>query len=285
MNHDLLTADVSEIKSAMYHTVTTASYGNNIYDDGLAAKTGLIRSESLIQRIHEVTKLSLHTELTRRGLTHHIHPPIGKKSPELNVWGFLKKKKQDIVTIIGDQEARPEHIREGPMAGQQDELGRDATSRSIVIGVRSQLSSVAKNFDTLMERNFAETINLRFRHPHLVMGEVYMLAVKDYNEQAMKQNEIEWKDDYNNIERFISIFSWMSGRENPDDVMEYYKYERCLLLLVDFSLDPPKIYESIDQLRRDGVVSPGFMQDFSQLSPEEFTRDLVDSYTRRHTSQ
>lgn len=282
MNHDLLTSAVAEVKNMMCETVTTASYGNRSYASGLEAKTGLIRSEALIQRIHEVTKRSLQSELTHHSIPFQIHPPLGQKSPELNVWGFLKKKKQDIVVMIGDVESHPEKITEGPLTGQQDELGLYATSRSIVIGVRSQLSSVAKNFDTLMERTFAETINLRFRHPQLIMGEVYMLAVRDYDEQAMKQNRIEWKEDYNDVGKFISIFNWMNGRKSYDDVMEFYKYERCALLLVDFSLDPPKIYETTDDLRQDGVVRPGFGQDFSQLSPYGFSRDLINAYIQRH---
>ena len=282
MNHDLLTAAITEIKDAMYHAITTASYGDRQYPSGLEAKTGLIRSESLIQRIHEVAKQGIHTELVHRNLSHRIHPPLGKKSPELNVWGFLKKKKQDLVITVGDIEHSPELIQEGPMTGYQDELGRHATSRSIVVGVRSQLSSVGKNFDTLMERTFAETVNLRFRHPSLVMGEVYMLAVKDYDEQAMKQNIVAWKDGYNGVEKFISIFNWMNGRENHENPREFYKYERCLLLLVDFSLDPPKIYETIEDLRQNGIVSHEFTEDFARLSPVNFSKDLVNAYLRRY---
>ena len=285
MNHDLLIAAVTEIKDAMYHAITTASYGNRQYDSGLEAKTGLIRSESLIQRIHEVTKQSLHSELVHRNVPHRLHPPLGEKSPELNVWGFLKKKKQDVVITVGDAEPSPELIREGPLTGDQDELGRYATSRSIVVGVRSQLSSVAKNFDTLMERTFAETINLRFRHPSLVMGEVYMLAVKDYDEQAMKQNVVAWKDSYNDVERFISIFNWMNGRENHKNPREFYKYERCLLLLVDFSLDPPKIYDTIDDLLQNEIVSHEFTGDFARLSPVNFSQDLVNAYLQRYPAQ
>ena len=166
-----------------------------------------------------------------------------------------------------------------------DELGRRATSRSIVIGVRSQLSSIAKNFDTLMERTFAETINLRFRHPRLVMGEVYLLAVKDYDEQLMKENQVGWRGEYTDVEKFISIFNSMSGRDDFQDMNNFYKYERCLLLLVDFSLDPPKIYETIEELRIDGIVRNDFRQDFARLSPINFSYDLVEAYLQRHGFQ
>lgn len=282
MNRTLLRTAIAESKEAMSHAITTASYGNRTYDTGLSAKTGLIRSESLIQRIHEVTKQSVHAELNRRNIKHEIHPPLGAKSPELNVWGLLKKKKQDVVILAQGIETEPELIQRGPLTGQIDELGRQATNRSIVIGVRSQLSSIAKNFDTLMERTFAETINLRFRHQRLVMGEVYLLAVKDYDEQLMKENRVGWRNEYTNVERFISIFNSMSGRDDYKDVNDFYKYERCVLLLVDFSLEPPKIYETLDELRADGVVDGNFGQNFSRLSPINFSQDLVNAYMRRH---
>ena len=282
MNRTLLRNAIAEIKEAMRQVITTASYGDRTYDTGLSAKTGLIRSESLIQRIHEVTKQSLHSELNFREIEHEIHPPLGAKSPELTVWGLLKKKKQDIVILAGNMEAEPELIQVGPLAGQMDELGRRVTNQSIVIGVRSQLSSIAKNFDTLMERTFAETINLRFRHPRLVMGEVYLLAVKDYDEQLMKENRVGWKNEYTNVERFISIFNSMSGRDDYEDVNEFYRYERCVLLLVDFSLEPPKVYETLDELRADGIVGANFNQNFYRLSPTNFSQDLVHAYMRRH---
>ena len=288
MNHELLKAAVAEIKQSMHIAITTASYKKRgakraqKYSNGLEAKTALIRSERLIQRIHEVTKKSVKDELNSRGIIHKIHPCLGANSPELNVWGLLKKKRQDVVVLVGDAAPKTEKIQEGPLRGQMDKLGLEATRQSIVIGVRSQLSSIDKNFDTLMERTFAETMNLRFRHPQLVMGEVYLLAVKDYDEQSMKENRVDWQDKYTNVERFISIFNSMNGRDNYQDVKSYYKYERCLLLLVDFSSNPPKIYNTLNELRADRIVSNNFDEDFSRLSPMNFSHDLVEAYFRRH---
>ena len=282
MNKTLLANAISEIKQSMHHAITTASYNGNVRETGLVAKGALINSGTLIQRIHEVTKQSLHSELLGRNIHHETHPPIGRTAPELNIWGFLKKKKQDLVIIIGDGEPVPEEIDEGPLTGQIDGIGRQTTQSSIVISVRSQLSSVDKNFDTLMERTFAETFNLRLRHPRLVMGEVYMLAVKDYDEQLMKENLVGWKENFTNVERFITIFNSLNRRDDVENIREFYKYERCLLLLVDFSADPPKIYETGDQLREDGVVSGDFPGNFSPISPVNFSRDLTDAYLRLH---
>lgn len=283
MDHKLLACAIEEIKRAMHSAITTRHYGQGVKSSGHEAKTALIRSETLIQRIHEVTKVSLHDELTRRNISHVIHPPLQKRSPELNVWGFLKKKKQDVVVIFGDNEPSPERITEGPLAGEMDELGKSTTEHSIVVGVRSQLSSVAKNFDTLMERTFAETVNLRFRHPRLVMGEVYLLAIKDYDDEAMKEDEVVWKEQYNDIKKYISIFNAMNRRCDHEDMNEFYKYERCALLLVDFSREPAKIYKTIEELKKDEIVDSTFAQDYSSLSPLNFSKDLVDAFVKRQS--
>lgn len=283
MNLEALQSAANEIKVAVHNAVTTASYGGNTFNNGLEAKTALIRSVTLIQRIHELAKRSLDVELNTLGVPYEIHPPLGQSGPEMSVWGLLKKKKQDIVVLIGDTPPAREEILEGPLIGGHDELGFAATKSAIVIGVRSQLSSVDKNFDTLMERAFAETMNLRLRHPYLVMGEVYLLAVKDYDEQAMKKNEIAWKSRFTNIERFISIFNGISHRADHENIRESYKYERSALLLVDFSQSPPKIYTTIEELQADGIVSESFTQDYRGLSPCNFSSDLLAKYNERHS--
>lgn len=282
MNISELQVALTEIKAEIHQAVTTASYRKKRCANGLIAKNALICSSTLIQRIHELTKQSLVTELNRREISYEIHPPLGASSPELDVWGLLKKKKQDVVALIGDVPPSPVIIEEGPMAGTTDRLGIDATKNSIVVGVRSQLSSVNKNFDTLMERAFAETMNLRLRHPYLVMGEVYLLAVKDYDDQAMKLNKICWKPEFTNIERFISIFNGMSHRESYKDVRESFKYERSALILADFSQSPPKIYTTKEELQADGIVSEDFQEDYARLSPVRFGADLLNAYSVRH---
>lgn len=279
MNHTLLQTAIEEIKFNLHYSVENAVYKNKTYRNGIEAKTALIRSESLIQRIHETTKISLNQELAKRHLNYTLHPPIGSTSPELDVWGLLKKKKQDIVVLFN--KVRRELISDGALKGQYDELGQRATRNAIVIGVRSQLSSVAKNFDTLMERAFAETLNLRLRHPYLVMGEVYLLAVKEYDEQKMKRNTIQWKDRYTQVEKFISIFNAMSNRTNCENIVDAYKYERSVLLLVDFSTNPSTIYKNIDDLKSDGVVSQRFNENYTNLSPVSFSKDIIDIYIDR----
>ena len=286
MDIELLKEKIQEIKDTIESTVTSANFVNSNGEikqknDGLQARESLIRSGQLIQNIHEVVKISLNESLEKEGFKDFsIHPPIGKSSPEKDVWGFLKKKKQDVVVLF--EKEKEEVIEEGPLKGAKDLLGKNATKYSIVIGIRSQLSSVGKNTDTLMERAFAETFNLRLRHPYLVMGEVYMLIVKEYDEQAMKENRIEFKDKYSKVENYISIFNAMSGRNNYDQILDSYKYENSALLLVDFSREPTKIYTNLEELKEDGIVSQVFSEDFSLLAPQNFVKGLIDAYKVRH---
>jgi len=283
MNIHNLRNSIEDIKNMYETAITTATFGGKEYPNGLEAKTALIRSEQLIQKIHEEVKVSLDNKLKEEGFSgYEIHPPIGQPSPELDVWGFLKKKKQDIVVLFENPVS--EEITEGPLMGKIDKLGKDATEKSIVIGVRSQLSSIDKNFDTLMERAFAEAMNLHFRHPRLVVGEVYMLIVREYDDQAMKQNRVDFKNKYTNVEKFISIFNGISHRECNEctDPHSFYKYEATALLLVDFSQSPVKLYTTIEELKEDGIVSENFNEDYSLISPLGFTDRIIRSYKHRH---
>ncbi|WP_323593110.1 restriction endonuclease [Aliarcobacter butzleri] len=286
MDMNLLEIGIQEIKDEINHTVLTGSFTKSdgeiiIKNNGLEAREALIRSEKLIQKIHEVTKISLNNELINRDFNEfEIHPPISNSSPELDVWGLLKKKKQDVVVLF--QNRQREIINEGPLRNNYDLLGRECTRNSIVVGVRSQLSSIDKNFDTLMERAFAETMNLRLRHPELVMGEVYMIPVREYDERYMKNNQIVFKDKYTNVEKFISIFNGISGRLNHNDIYQSYKYEKSALILVDFSQNPVRIYRNIDELKAEGIVSQNYDEDYNLLAPQNFASGLINSYMERH---
>ena len=295
MDMNLLAKAIEEIKKDIDYAVKHSSFINSYgevqthnskgekFENGLKAREALIRSEKLIQKIHELTKVSLDKELKNKGFSEYeIHPPLGQPSPEKDVWGLLKKKKQDVVILF--KQPSKEKITEGPLKGDYDLLGKEATKNSIVIGVRSQLSSIDKNFDTLMERAFAETMNLRLRHPYLIMGEVYLIPVKEYDEQAMKNNVISFKDKFTNVEKFISIFNGISDRQNHTDILESYKYEKSALILVDFSQSPVKVYTTIQELKEDGIVSQSFDGDYNLIAPQNFTKGLIKKYQIRHNT-
>ena len=250
-------------------------------DNGQRAKEALIRSQKLILKIHEVVKISLKEDLEKGTRKYNIFPPIGESSPELKISGFIKAKQQDIVVLFDGDSPMRELIDDGPLSGSYDTVGKAQSERSIIVGVRSQMSSVAKNFDTLMERAFAETLNLRLRLPGLTMGEVYLLPVKEYDDQAMQNNTIAWKDRPIPVEKFIGTFIGISGR-NSKESGDNYKYERSSLILVDFQKSPPKLFLRLEELKQKGYVGKDFDSDFSQLSPSNFSKDIIEAHQARH---
>ena len=282
MDVSLLQTAVGDIKSDLEGAIRTASYNGQNHGDGQRAKQALIRSQNLIMKIHEVVKESLDQELKKFAKNYTIHPPLNKREPELVVSGLIKSKKQDIVVLVGKDTKKPEVIREGPLAGAINSIGKRRSENAIVIGVRSQLSSIGKNFDTLMERAFAETLNLRLRLPKLVMGEVYLLPVVEYDDQAMKQNRIAWKRRRVPIEKFINTFLGITDRTIGNDDRENYKYDRSALILVDIKQSPPRIFLTLEELKDSGYISKDFEANFDLLSPKNFAADIIYSHRQRH---
>jgi len=103
--------------------------------------TSLIRSKSLISLLHQYVI----EELKKR-----VEPSW--VVTDKKVYGFPKTKEQDIIV---QPLQNGTNVSVGPI---------------MAVNVRSQLSSIDKNYDTLFERIFAEALNLHNRFPYLVLG-------------------------------------------------------------------------------------------------------------------
>lgn len=251
--------------------------------NGLKEKTSIIRSSRLINLIHESVK----QELILQGIKKdYLHPPQGKSSPELKIAGFLKRKKQDVCVTPNSREILkvPRRIDWGPFKYKrlQDELGEEYTEKTLVINVRSQLSSLAKNRDTLFERTFAEALNLHMQYPKMVLGEVYLIPLYEYDEKAMENEEpgsrIRFKDNPVKIEDYLSFFHEINHRSSDTD--ELHKYERCALLIVDFRQKHPVLYTK-EKLVAEGFLDETFSRELSALSFDSFAKDILQVYDKR----
>ena len=118
---------VCEMRSALEQAITSASYRGKRFENGVEAKQALIRSQTLILRIHEVVKTDLVDQIGATRL-HSIYPPLWKAKPELKISGFLKAKDQDVGMLFDGDEARREIIADGPLKGILIRL--DSSSRS-----------------------------------------------------------------------------------------------------------------------------------------------------------
>jgi len=252
----------------------------SIVSGGTTAKNNLIRSQQPIKLLHEVVK----SELIRHGINErYINPPLGDSAGELKLAGFFKHKDQDICVVPNSIERIPEILQtEGILYGKEDVFGREFTEKTLSINVRSQLSSSAKNFDTLYERTFAEALNLHLRCPQMVLGEFYMIAVNEYDSNFANNKQVVYRRISNiktHIQKYLLSFSAVNDRDNI--ASHHYKYERVCLLIVDFSRNTPKVYNTNEELRVDGLLSNDSIASIKNLSFLDFISDLLKIYTDR----
>lgn len=214
--------------------------------------TSLIRSKSLINLLHEFVI----EELKKRVETSWV-------LTDKKVYGFPKTKQQDIMV-------------HPPQNGNNVSVGP-----VMAINVRSQLSSIDKNYDTLFERIFAEALNLHNRFPYMILGYLYLLPKIGYDSKAAEKRQVEFSEKYN-LEKYILSFSAIANRTSPDDVP--WKYERVCLLIVDFESSPPKIMHDMKLFVEENLIDDKFasLYSFEKLSIENFFDELYKTMIERY---
>lgn len=231
------------------------------------AKTSLIRSQKLIRPVHEAIK----SELIRNGLPPTtIFPALGTNS-EIKLSGFLKNKTQDIIVVPNDLQKNREEIIHGYCRDEFDKFGSFATERILSINVRSQLSSLGKNVDTLYERTFAESLNLHLRCRNMCLGELYLIPTNEYNAAQTRVN----------IKKYLNAFNAISNRTDVNSDIDLYKYEQVCLLIVDFRQPVPKIYSTDEELKEDGMLPLEATASITNLSFNRFIPSLLETYRAR----
>ncbi len=247
-----------------------------ILESGDKGKEAMIRSSRPIQYLHDAVK----SEFIRLGIERNrIFPPLGQTKPELELAGFFKKKNQDVCIKPTGINPTPIKLTDGLLLNETDYFGIPFTEKTISINVRSQISSLAKNFDTLYERTFAEALNLHTRCPKIVMGEVYMIAVPEYDSDACKYKEVVYQNKTGTVEKYIKSFQAINGR--PDPTKHEYKYERACLLIVDFSKTPVKIFNTDEELKQAGLLPKASTASIAELTWDTFTSRIIEIHQAR----
>jgi len=260
---------------------------------GSKGKESLVRSSKHINLFHEVVK----SELIRNNVhADLIFPKQHNSSGEINFTGFIKAKKQDISVVprafVGNETS--EKILVGMRTGETDAFGKAYTENSLVINLRSQMSSIGKNNDTIVERAFAETLNLHMRCPRMVLGEFFILPVTGFNMDEVKRRNPAFepiitskankrsRTTAENIERTINTYSTLNNRNIAKG--EEYKYERLCLILADFTQSPVKIYHNDAQLKADNLLPKSSTATLTGMGYNSFVSDLLDIYNARFGS-
>ncbi len=248
----------------------------SIIEGGEKGKEAMIRSSRPILNLHEAVKI----DLIKAGIHENfIFPSLDKRTPELKLAGSRKQKNQDIC-IVPDIDKIKEILQDGLLHDTIDIYGEIFTERTISINIRSQISSIQKNFDTLYESTTSEAINLHDRCPRMCLGEVYMIAIPEYEDKEIKHNKIIFKKTSQAIVlKYIKSFQAINNRKTTEK--NFYQYEKACLLIVDFSKKPAKIYNNTEDLKVDGLIPEDCTINFNELSWDKFVPDLLKTYSER----
>lgn len=112
---------------------------------GVKGKESIIRSSALINLIHDAVKY----ELIQNGIApSQIYPHFEETKPEMKIAGFLKQKDQDVCVVSKNVAQVKRRISWGPLANENviDVYGEEYTRNTLIINVRSQMSSIAKKY-------------------------------------------------------------------------------------------------------------------------------------------
>lgn len=214
--------------------------------NGEKAKESLIRSSQFIDQIHQAVKKSF----LEKNNNLIFKPDIGKRTPELVVKGRIKSKKQDIaINFKNSKNVLP-----------------------LLINVRSQMSSIEKNFDTILERAFAEVVNLRLEKNY-IMGEVFLIPINELDQAACKKNKVKFFKHSLNFEKFFDSYNSINDRRNlDDDKYNFFKCDKICLLVVDFACNPPKLISDFG--------SSKLNKSYQKLSYEGYCEFLLNKYQK-----
>ncbi len=298
-------AQLERVKATAHHNIVNATPQNilqvacdnfkfvfeqAVRIGGVKGKQSLTTSSKHINLFHEVVK----SELIRNGVRADlVFPSQYNSTGEINFAGFIKAKKQDISAVPSAfiNNETPETITVGMMTGETDPFGKDYTENSLVVNVRSQMSSIGKNNDTIVERAFAETLNLHMRCPKMVLGEFFILPITGFNMDEVKKHNPAYesiittkvnsrsKTTAESIEKTINTYASINNRNISNG--EDYKYERLCLILADFSQSPVKIYRNDADLISDNLLPPNTTATLNGLGYDSFISDLLAIYSTR----
>lgn len=167
-----------------------------------------VRGQGFISQLHEYVGTQLQARLTRFAVNRGIEVRY-----EATVLGSTKPKNVDISVID------PEN---GPL---------------MLIGVRSQMSSVGKNVLTYYEGIVGECLSLQDRFPMATHGYIYL-----HPRTSIKAGKERETIDH---PRYAQMYAAVTGREGAAYKSLRGIFDEFAYMVVDFEQDPPQLHDEI----------------------------------------
>lgn len=169
-----------------------------------------VRGQGFIKELHRYCASQLRARLNRQAKARGI-----QVVEEATLYGSHKPKDVDVAVIDPTN---------GPL---------------LVIGVRSQMSSVGKNVLTYYEGIIGECISLQDRFPMAVCGYIYLHPLRP----VMLGREDEIVDH----RRYAQMYEAITGRAGLDYKTIRGIYDQFAYMVVDFEQNPPELRDDVVQ--------------------------------------
>ena len=182
-----------------------------------------VRSQAFIQLLHRYIGTQLEARLTKFAVNCGIKVVYKDEVSIADKKGNVRVHNVDVAVID------PEN---GPL---------------VIIGVRSQMSSVGKNVLTYYEGIVGKCISLQDRFPMSTHGYVYLHPQTSIKE-GKKNESIDYK-------RYARFYADASGRTGPTWKTIRGVFDQFAYMVVDFEQNPPKLNDEIVKASVSGDLS------------------------------
>lgn len=194
-----------------------------------------VRGQKFIKVLHKHLSADFEARLTKQAKKRGIQIVL-----EATIFGSHKPKDVDISVVD------PEN---GPL---------------MMVGIRSQMSSIGKNALTYYEGIIGECISLQDRFPLATIGYVYLMPLRPIKEG--KEKEVVPHS------RYAQMYQAIAGRRGQDYSSKRGIYDQFAYMVVDFKPDPPTL--------RDDLVTAAAPKTDMQIST--FVDRMVATFKERH---
>ena len=193
-----------------------------------------VRGQGFIKILHGYVAAQIEARLTPKAIKDGV-----TVEEEATLFGSHKPKDVDVSVI---------HPMNGPL---------------MIVGLRSQMSSVANNALTYYQDIVGECISLQDRFPLSVIGYIYLMPL-----HPIKEDHEEVVIDH---PRYAKMYRAISGRSGHDYKSLRGIYDQFAYMVVDFTKSPPTIEDALVK-----AAVPKY-----DLSVRTFIDRMIETYKER----